>query len=396
MITNHYSAKLRDLDLAFARAVPPGGNWRDIPESVPSKRLEQIRESAAAGKGSRSTYYGRLKPDAPSYTVGTYYTRPGNGCFLHPDPRQNRTISHREAARLQSFPDSFEFIGSQRQICQQIGNAVPPLLAMQIAEALGEPGQMVDVFAGCGGLSLGFKWQGWDTIAATDFNRHAVEAFNQNVSPDAFVGDMNEDAVIERLIEESGYRDSNLPLALVGGPPCQGFSTGGKKRSEQDERNHLHERYRLLLSKLQPDIFVFENVTGLLSMSGGNFLERIVDGFHKVGYATQVWKMNAAEYGVPQRRVRVIIVGIRGQPVRHPNRPQEWASLDANDLLIRQSATTVNEAIGDLPSLQAGEVRDDLTYRSPSSNDYQALMRGDIPPRAFILKRRGPRKSLAA
>src|ERR1019366_7782858 len=115
-IPNHYSAKLSKLDLEVAVAVPPGGNWKNIPVHVPSQRLEQIRVSFAAGEGSRSTYYGRLRPDAPSYTISTYFSRPGNGCHLHYDDGQDRVLSQREAARLQSFPDSFVFQGSKNSI----------------------------------------------------------------------------------------------------------------------------------------------------------------------------------------------------------------------------------------------------------------------------------------
>lgn len=395
MIANHQSAKLSALDLQFARSVPPGGNWRDIPASVPSARLAQIRESFAAGKGSRSTYYGRLRSDAPSYTIGTYYTRPGNGCFLHPDPAQDRTISHREAARLQSFPDDFVFDGAQRSICQQIGNAVPPLLAMQIAETLGLPGDMVDVFAGCGGLSLGFKWRGWRSLAAADFDEFAVAAFNRNVAPLCVVGDMNDDQIIDHLVSASRQRDTTRPLALVGGPPCQGFSTGGNRRSEEDRRNHLHARYSLLLDKMKPDLFVFENVTGLLSMSGGSFLERIMTGFDRAGYCAQLWKLNAAEFGVPQRRVRVIIAGVRHNGFDRPRKPLEWCSLD-KDLLARHPAATVAEAIGDLPPLIAGEDGSDRDYLTPAACQYQKLMRRELSAVEYLTSQRDNRLSLAA
>ena len=83
MIANHYAAKLSDLDMQIINYVPQGGNWKNIPESVPSQRLVQIRESYKEGKGSRSTYYGRLRSDMPSYTINTYFTRPGNGCHIH-------------------------------------------------------------------------------------------------------------------------------------------------------------------------------------------------------------------------------------------------------------------------------------------------------------------------
>ena len=74
MIANHYAAKLSDLDMQIINYVPQGGNWKNIPESVPSQRLVQIRESYKEGKGSRSTYYGRLRSDMPSYTINTYFT----------------------------------------------------------------------------------------------------------------------------------------------------------------------------------------------------------------------------------------------------------------------------------------------------------------------------------
>ncbi|HOU91981.1 MAG TPA: hypothetical protein PLU22_13105, partial [Polyangiaceae bacterium] len=77
MIPNHVAAAMSALDLELARAVPPGGNWRQVPESFPSRRLRQIRESAARGEGSRSSYYGRLRASEPAHTISTYFTRPG-------------------------------------------------------------------------------------------------------------------------------------------------------------------------------------------------------------------------------------------------------------------------------------------------------------------------------
>jgi DNA (cytosine-5)-methyltransferase 1 len=394
MIPNHKSASLSDLDLQFARAVPPGGNWRNIPENLPSARLAQIRESFAAGKGSRSTYYGRLHPDQPSYTIGTYYNRPGNGCFLHPDPTQHRTISHREAARLQSFPDDFVFVGPQRAICQQIGNAVPPLLAMQIANALGPAGDMVDVFAGAGGLSLGFKWAGWRTLAASDIDGYAVESFNRNMGSFAFVGDMTQDQTLNRLLEETQRRRAKRTLALVGGPPCQGFSTGGKKRSEGDARNHLHSRYALLVQRMRPDVFIFENVPGLLSMSKGSFIGQVIDGLARVGYHVTIWRVNAAEYGVPQRRQRLVLVGV---PAGHQpaQKPQEWAQLGRRDLFGLPPATSVLDALSDLPAIASGEDGSCLDYKSPPKSEYQQLMRGLVSPDTFLARAAG-RAPLAA
>ena len=124
VLYNHVCAKLSEFDMEVIRTVPPGGNWKDVPVEIASKssRLTQIRRS-----GGRTTYYGRLQRDLPSYTINTYFNRPGNGTFIH--PTQDRLISQREGARLQSFPDRFRFLGSTTSIFKQIGNAVPPLLA---------------------------------------------------------------------------------------------------------------------------------------------------------------------------------------------------------------------------------------------------------------------------
>ncbi|NQU87409.1 MAG: DNA cytosine methyltransferase, partial [Mariniphaga sp.] len=105
-IYNHIAPKFSELERDMVKNIPPGGNWQNIPESVPSKRLEQIRKS-----GGRTTYYGRLRNDKPSYTISTYFNRIGNGCHIHPE--QERLISIREGARLQSFKDSFIFYGSK-------------------------------------------------------------------------------------------------------------------------------------------------------------------------------------------------------------------------------------------------------------------------------------------
>lgn len=380
MIANHAAARLSALDIAMAENIPPGGNWRSIPTTIPSARLEQIRVSFAAGEGSRSTYYGRLHPDRPAYTVNTYYNRPGNGCFLHYDEQQQRTITHREAARLQGFPDSFVFEGGQRAVCQQIGNAVPPLLALQIARSLGTPGVAIDVFCGAGGLALGLEWAGWETLAAVDFDKYAVASFNRNISPVAFVGDMTDDTVHARLVQAAGNRGAR-PLALVGGPPCQGFSTGGKRRSVDDDRNKLHERYASLLKKLKPDVFVFENVTGLLTMQGGRFVAHILEGLRDAGYEVALWRLNAAHYGVPQRRERVVIVGVpTGSAL--PKQPSAWTALSGGDGYL--ATPSVRDALDDLPAVRAGEDSSTLSYRSPPLTEYQRLMRGELTAPQYL------------
>lgn len=400
MIPNHSCASLSDLDLQMARAVRPGGNWKDIPETLPSQRLAQIRASCAAGEGSRSTYYGRLHPDRPSYTVNTYFNRPGNGCFLHYDFRgkQHRTLSHREAARLQSFPDSFAFAGSQRSVCQQIGNAVPPLLAFQIAAALGKAGVTVDLFSGAGGLSLGFEWAGWKSFAAVDNHRDSIATFNSNIANVGVVGDLTDTTVHDELCAkvENGIKLGSKRFALIGGPPCQGFSTGGKRRSVEDIRNALYKSYASLLGRLKPDIFVFENVTGLLTLDGGRFAARIIRDLRFEGYETVLWRLNAAHFGVPQRRERVIIIGVPlGQ--RIPQQPNPWTSVGIDQ--ERASVCSVSAALDDLPSLRAGQDGSELSYKCDAESQYQRFVRGLITPDEYLVggrSRNGPNKSRKA
>ena len=386
MISNHSAPRLSELDIRMAKNVPPGGNWKDIPLSVPSARLDQIRESCAAGKGSRSTYYGRLNASRPSFTVSTYYNRPGNGCFLHHDfeGMQHRTISHREAARLQSFPDSFEFLStSQRSLGQQIGNAVPPLLAYQIAQELGEIGETIDLFSGAGGLALGFQWAGWQCLSAVDMDKNAVNSFNSNIANVAFAGDLNDLNVHEKISAIAGQKTKRL--ALIGGPPCQGFSTGGKKRSVEDVRNQLHEKYTSLLKAVKPDVFVFENVLGLLSLDKGAFFEKVKKGFESSGYEIDIWRFNASNFGIPQRRKRVIVVGVpHGSKL--PNRPKAWTRSLFTDVGESPYAPTVSEALDDLPRLEAGQNGENLSYLNLKLTRYQELMRGIISPQEYLNK----------
>ncbi|PJI55266.1 hypothetical protein CTI14_06395 [Methylobacterium radiotolerans] len=158
--TQHGLNTLSELDYEMIRHVPVGGNWQQIPESVPSARLSQIRAMSKERGIVRTTYYGRLRPDQPAYTIATYYNRPGNGTNIH--PHEDRTLSHREAARLQSFPDSYGFIGGDGAIRKQIGNAVPPLLGRAVASQLLQSGLMrgpiIDLFAGAGACPSVLNW----------------------------------------------------------------------------------------------------------------------------------------------------------------------------------------------------------------------------------------------
>ncbi|RNM05827.1 Alw26I/Eco31I/Esp3I family type II restriction adenine-specific DNA-methyltransferase [Dickeya undicola] len=384
-IENHYASTLSELDLRICRSVPPGGNWKDIPEDIPSERIKNIRLSFAKGEGSRSTYYGRLHPDRPSYTINTYFTRPGNGCHIHYDysGEQHRTLSHREAARLQSFPDDFVFKGKKGAVTTQIGNAVPPLLAFQIAKHLNIVGQTVELFAGAGGLGLGFKWAGWETLVGNELEASFAETYRANVHSNILVGDITDNGIKKQILKEAEeVRDKGLPLCVLGGPPCQGFSTAGNKRSMKDERNWLFRDYCELLAAIKPDVFLFENVTGLLNMERGHVFEMIKNELSKHAKRLIVWKLHSEDYAIPQRRNRVIIVGDNTGKVPE-YAPRIISTLSTCGL---PRAPSVKDALDDLPALQPGQDGGDLGYRHESTTPYQALMRGEISVAQYLAK----------
>lgn len=385
MIFNHYASSLSELDLQVIKCVPPGGNWKNIPESVPSQRLAQIRESYKAGKGSRSTYYGRLRPEMPAYTINTYFNRPGNGCNMHYD--QDRTISQREAARFQSFPDSFEFIGSLGAINNQIGNAVPPLLAYQIAKNIPFKGQFVDLFCGAGGLALGFIWAGWTPIIGNDIDNYAVETHKRNLGGKAIVGDINSQEVHDAIVDAAvAAKEANphLPLFVLGGPPCQGFSTANTRRGVEDMRNWLFKSYASIVKAIRPDGFVFENVRGILNLDKGQFFEMIKAELKECVSEIKVNQVSAANFGVPQRRDRVIIIGGNADLVQGFSMKEISCVPKDGQLSLLSSVIGVEDAIGDLPPLQPGEDGSQYNYRFPAANLYQKFMRGEITADEYL------------
>lgn len=383
-ISNHATANLSELDMRIVRSVPEGGNWKNIPEDIPSKRLSQIRESFRQGLGSRSTYYGRLSRCAPSYTINTYFNRPGNGCHIH--YVQDRVLSQREAARLQSFPDNFKFFGSQSAINTQIGNAVPPLLAFQIAKtvekSIGGTGCFIDLFSGAGGIGLGFKWAGWQPLVASDISPVFLKSYAANVHEYILTGDMADASFLDKLCDTAIEIKRNLgqtPFWVLGGPPCQGFSTAGKKRSMEDERNLLFLYYKRFLSKVKPDGFVFENVAGLLNMDNGNVFKRVKAEFSEVMPSINGWVLNSESYAIPQRRKRVFLLGVMREGIDIPA-PHEHTSPKNEG----QKWITVEEAISDLPVLTPGEDGSLKEYLAPPCSLYQQLMRGVIDPSIYL------------
>lgn len=380
-IYNHLAPGFSDLEWQMVEHIPEGGNWKNIPESVPSKRLEQIRKS-----GGRTTYYGRLRRNKPSYTISTYFNRLGNGCYIH--PVQDRLISLREGARLQSFKDSFFFCGPKTSIYKQIGNAVPPLLGRVIAELI-KPNlknkNYLDLFCGAGGLSEGFKIENYELLGSIEMVKHFFNTFKYNHSTIN-----NEDFLVLGDITEKENRDKLISIkdisdvgAIVGGPPCQGFSTAGC-RDPDDERNQLFRYFVDCVDQINPEMFVMENVPGILSMQKGAVINEIKQSFEEIGYyVSEPLKLNADEFGVPQRRKRVFIIGS----------VKKIKIIEPSPLFSEKDSTlpnpiTVQQAIGNLPVLKAGEgdMILELENNIKPSSPYEELMAGNITFDEFYKK----------
>lgn len=375
--------------MRIVKSVPPGGNWKNLPEDIPSKRIAQIRESYHQGKGSRSTYYGRLLSSNPSYTINTYFNRPGNGCHIHYS--QDRVLSQREAARLQSFPDNFIFHGSQTAINTQIGNAVPPLLAYKIAneinKAIGGAGIFVDLFAGAGGMGLGFKWAGWTPLIANDIESIFLKTYAENVHDNTICGSISDEKTFTELCRKTNKllkEHKNKPLWILGGPPCQGFSTAGNKRTMEDQRNSLFIHYKKFLEEVKPDGFVFENVAGLLNMDKGEVFQKVKCEFSSVMPKLTGWVLNTEDYAIPQRRKRVILIGTNIKD-NNISLPDPITGLTKNDIFSNlKQWISVDDALSDLPELNQGENGSGKDYRHQPLTNYQKLMRGVLVPSEYF------------
>lgn len=165
--------------------------------------------------------------------------------------------------------------------------------------------KVISLFAGAGGMDLGFVQAGFDIIWANDFNVDAVNTYKKNIGNHIILGDITKIPSSE-ITGERGEVD-----IVIGGFPCQGFSIANKNRSMEDQRNFLYLEMLRVIRDKQPKFFVAENVKGILSIEKGKVIETIVKDFKELGYNVDYKLVNAADYGVPQARERVIIIGNR-------------------------------------------------------------------------------------
>ena len=180
--------------------------------------------------------------------------------------------------------------------------------------------KVVSLFSGAGGMDLGFIKAGFEIVWANDFFSDAVETYRRNIGDHVVLGD-----ITKISSDEIPLKKGEVDI-VIGGFPCQGFSIANKNRHEADERNFLYLEMKRVIKDKKPKFFVAENVKGILSLGKGKVIEMILNDFRELGYEVDYRLLNAADYGVPQQRERVLIIGNR-IGVENPFPIREYADL---------------------------------------------------------------------
>ena len=343
-IPNHSSLQHGEKVVARYKLIREGGKLphpQDLPPDIRRKNFGNT--------------YERLHREKPSTTIV-----PGNNAFpIH--PVLHRSLTPREAARIQSFPDTHIFTGNRSRQCKLVGNAVPPLIAAHLAKAIAlhldkdadrnkseikrqkrisssaennhlicrryetlsleetrlknDVLTFVDLFSGAGGITQGFKQAGLKGVLAVELDPHASEVHSINhADVPLIIGDLNDAKVKKAVLDCLKGQEVDI---LVGGPPCQGFSIFGARRFVNtkgfdptgDSRNDLVRVFWEYARILMPEWVIMENVPGFQSLHNGFYLQEAIKMAKKIGYKKIEYKvLNAADYGVPQLRKRFILM----------------------------------------------------------------------------------------
>lgn len=227
---------------------------------------------------------------------------------------------------------------------------------------------MMDLFCGAGGFAVGASWAGFESVIGIDHLQPAMETWMHN-HPNAIgcLGDIKQvdPWYLKEVLAQKGIKKIHL---MTGGVPCQGFSIANRKHNDNDERNFLFLEYMRFVKVFEPDYIILENVSGMRSTAGGHFEKSIKDDMESLGYRVTIRMLNAADFGVPQVRQRLLFVGVRtGKGFTEPYVFPVGA--------FTNGYRTVADAISDLPELSSNESCDQ--YTKPAQTEYQKLMRGE-------------------
>tara|TARA_X000001036_G_scaffold430154_1_gene462414 strand:- start:32 stop:1126 length:1095 start_codon:yes stop_codon:yes gene_type:complete len=223
---------------------------------------------------------------------------------------------------------------------------------------------VVDLFCGAGGFSLGLKdTNRFNSILANDIDMDMCEAYSLNFPKTKILSKSISD------IDFFSINKKNTIDVVIGGPPCQAYSLSGKRHID-DPRANLFLEYFRAIEVIRPHIFVYENVKGLFSYKKGNIFHQLQETFKKIGYELSINLVNALNYGVPQSRERIFIIGYKkGLNYSFPESPHIKKTM--------RKPLTISDAISDLPKIKNNENSEE--YLSKPKTNYQKLMRKNAP-----------------
>lgn len=218
----------------------------------------------------------------------------------------------------------------------------------------------IDLFAGCGGWSVGLREAGWVNKGFYEINQVACNTAQRNL-----------EAKINKVdLEENDYLSFPTVDIVVGSPPCQGFSNEGYKNKD-DIRNNLVFSYYQIVKKIRPNMFIFENVPGFQRLYQGYFYKQFIELFEEIGYSVVSKILNFSDYGVPQNRKRFVAVGTINKSFYFP----EPSHGEEQDLFKKEPKVTLWDAISDLPHVLHGERRGIFEYTKKPQSIFQEDMR---------------------
>lgn len=225
---------------------------------------------------------------------------------------------------------------------------------------------VIDLFAGAGGMSLGFKNAGFNILFANDIDSACKETYNQNFKNIPYLLKDIRTLQLNDIITACGTDKIDV---VVGGPACQGFSLANSKtRNADNPKNNLVFEFIRIVNAIRPKWFIMENVEGLISINEGSFQNALIENFNCKGYDVKFIPLCAADYGVPQKRKRVFFIGNRmGCEIKAPKIKYG---------LEKQPYITVNEALSDLPLIHNKSSGFEICdYASKPQNKYQTKIR---------------------
>ncbi len=227
----------------------------------------------------------------------------------------------------------------------------------------------ISLFCGAGGCSLGFQRAGYEILFASDIDKAAIDSYKANFPATTCIRSDIRNLDFSQILLDLGLLVGELDM-LIGGPPCQGFSTAGL-RFWDDPRNSLLRQYIHALHTIKPKWFLMENVEGLLTADKGKYLHEAVIAFVEFGYQVRVEKIYAQEYGVPQRRKRVIIIGNRlGIDFKLPE-----PTTEIHGRIFRHSDITLRHTLAGLPT-PSNNSQGKLEYTSHVETAWEQYLRG--------------------